>query len=331
MKGMMNVNQTTFVYYTEEQKEEARQIDIMDFLAKYEGFTFERVGHEYHCREHNSLVINADHKRWFWNSKEMGGHDAISYLQKIHNMDYPSAMAAIVGNGQERTIKYSKSIPEPVEKNQQDFLLPEKTKQQHSQLYAYLCKSRGIDRTIVDNLVDEKKLYQDIRNNCVFVGMNENNEPSFACVRSTLTESTYRRDWDGSDKRYAFRMDGEDKSSVFVFEAPIDAMSHATLFNCLYNDKNAYKHHTRISLAGSSDVSLEHYLSTNTDIKNIYLCLDTDKTGINATNKYIEKYTEKGYKVFNCPPVSKDYNQDLVTYKESVVSVSIKATPTLKR
>ena len=85
---MMNVNQTTFVYYTEEQKEEARQIDIMDFLAKYEGFTFERVGHEYHCREHNSLVINADHKRWFWNSKEMGGHDAISYLQKIHNMDY---------------------------------------------------------------------------------------------------------------------------------------------------------------------------------------------------------------------------------------------------
>ncbi len=312
-----------FEFFTPAQKEAAHETDMIDFLNKFEGFDFKRIGHEFHCSQHNSLVVNADHKKWYWNSQKQGGLDAISYLQKIHGMDFRDAMSTLVGEarGEAPPRKFAKAEAVPVEEAQRVLILPDKEKGQCKQLYAYLCQTRQLDREIVADMAQQKKIYQDVKGNCIFVGFDENNEAKFACRRGTYTfaEKQFRGDCSGSDKRYAFRMDGEDKTSVFVFEAPIDALSHATLFNELSENKDAYKLHTRLCLSGSADVSLEHYLSNNNSIKNIYFCLDNDETGRHSTEKYMKKYADKGYAVFDCPPISKDYNQDLVDFKQSTV------------
>lgn len=328
LKGEIKLRRTStsdrsFEYFTDNQKDAARQTDMIDFLNKYEGFTFKKVGREYHSHEHNSLVVKADRNQWYWNSQKLGGNNAITYLMKIHNKDYRDAMNILVGKGEERSPQYKQAAPQPVEETQRVLVLPESSKNQYKQAYAYLCQTRQLDREVVSDMVQQKKLYQDVKGNVVFVGFDDSNEAKFACRRGTYSysEKQFRGDCSGSDKRYAFRMDGKDKTSVFVFEAPIDAMSHATLFNELAGDKEAYKQHTRQCLSGSADVSLEHYLSTHADVKTIYFCLDNDKTGRDSTEKYMKKYSEKGFTVSDCPPVSKDYNQDLVTYKQSVQEV----------
>lgn len=311
---------SNFVFYTDEQKEQAREIDTLDFIAKYKGFSFQKVGKEYHCKEHNSLVINADRKKWYWNSQKVGGHDAISFLQKIENLSYAQAMGELIGSARgERTYEKVNISEKPAEEKRA-FALPEATKERYKNVFAYLLKTRRLDADMVQELISAKKIYQDTNRNCVFVGFNEENKPAFACRRGTYTapgKKPFRGDCDGSDKRYAFRLDGEDKSQVFVFEAPIDALSHATMWNEAVGDKSAYKQHTRLTMAGSSDAALEHYLKTHKEVKSIIFCLDNDDTGKDSTEKYTKKYSEQGYNVSSRPSLSKDYNSDLVAHMEA--------------
>ena len=72
----------------------------------------------------------------------------------------------------------------------------------------------------------DKKIYQDTHGNVVFVGTDENNEPKFACMRGTNTNKPFKGDCFGSDKRYAFSMEGSNREKLYVFEAPIDLLSH---------------------------------------------------------------------------------------------------------
>ncbi|MFQ8787482.1 hypothetical protein [Ruminococcus sp.] len=56
-------------------------------------------------------------------------------------------------------------------------------------------------------------------------------------------------------------MDGTCETHLFVFEAPIDALSHATLNMRRSKDmgiadwKSSWKRHTRLALGGTSDVA----------------------------------------------------------------------------
>ena len=49
------------------------------FLQAIEGFSFKRVGNEYHCIEHDSFVIKSDLHNWYWNSQGLCGRNAIDY------------------------------------------------------------------------------------------------------------------------------------------------------------------------------------------------------------------------------------------------------------
>ena len=316
-----------FVAFSEAEKEQARQIDVIDFLAKYEGFTFKKVGKEYHCEQHNSLVVNADRKKWYWNSQKVGGHDAISWLQKIHKIPYVDAMRELVGEPSGNSVKmYEKIVVSEKKENvPKELNLPSATEGAYRNVYAYLSKSRGISPDIINDLMKNKQLYQDEHKNCVFVGFDDNGKEAFACVRGTNTNVQYRGDCSGSDKKYSFKMEGTDKSIVFCFESPIDAMSHATMFNDALGDVSAYKTHTRLSLSGTSDVALEQFLSTHSEVKTIVLCLDNDEAGLSATQKHTDKYTAKGYTCLSRPSVSKDYNTDLLVYLKKTKNNEITA------
>jgi len=78
---------------------------------------------------------------------------------------------------------------------------------------------------------------------------------------------------------------------VYVFESPIDAMSHATLFKL--NDLD-WRKDFRLSLGGVSGKALEKFLSCNPQITRISLCLDNDEAGLNYSKKHAEEYRAKG-------------------------------------
>ena len=160
-------------------------------------------------------------------------------------------------------------------------------------------------------------------NNCVFCGYDEEGEMKYAAMRSVKQDSSFRQDAVGSDKQYGFTMEGT-SDELYVFEAPIDAMSHATLFKLEGLD---WKQDSRISMGGLSDLALEQYLKTHPDIKKIHFCLDNDEAGKNKiygvydeekgeqTIKSLkDKYEKKGYEIYVDLPVSKDYNNDLKLY-----------------
>lgn len=162
--------------------------------------------------------------------------------------------------------------------------------------------------------IAEKKIYQDERNNVVFVGFDEQQQAKFACVRGTNTNVSYRGDCIGSDKRYAFSMEGTNKTKLFVFEAPIDLLSHATLTNQIVNHPKAWTVHSRVCLAGTSDVALEQFLKTHPEIKELHFYLDNDPAGRSEAEKHCQKYASMGYQVHNHCPKYKDLNEDLIAH-----------------
>lgn len=68
---------------------------------------------------------------------------------------------------------------------------------------------------------------------------------------------------------------------------------------------------TRLSLAGVTDIALKHFVNHYPDVEEICFCLDNDAAGIEATEKYMAKYADWGFKVISEPPTHKDYNEDL--------------------
>jgi len=224
---------------------QARPADVLVFFEKYKGLTFAHRGYAYRCKQRPSLAVASDRLAWFWHSKGIGGCGVLDYLIKVENMPFRQAVEAVTGTAPAA----AKPQQEPTKPKK--LLLPEKAGVQ-LRLYDYLCTKRGIDSSIVNTLIQEGKLYEDRRGNVIFVGFDEQNKPRFACLRGTRGD--YRGDCSGSDKRYGFRMANVSSERLYIFECGIDLMSHASLYNAITGDKDAWKQHSRLSLAGTTDL-----------------------------------------------------------------------------
>ena len=71
-------------YVTKEQIERARNVDMVEFLERTEGFSVKKSGNGYRCDVHDSLFITNDRKGWYWNSRDEGGNNAIAFCMKIY-------------------------------------------------------------------------------------------------------------------------------------------------------------------------------------------------------------------------------------------------------
>lgn len=295
---------------TPEQLDRARNADIIEFLKSYMGFEFKQSGKYYQCVQHNSLVVYPDRKGFVWNSQNISGGDTIDFLRKVEAKSFPEAIEAIIG--EHLTSKYV-SAPKYKPESEQ-LVLPKKAEGKYNRVFAYLSQTRGISADVISDFMKSKQLYQDLRGNCVFVGLDEKGTVKFASVRGTLTGKQYRGDCKNSDKRYAFNQLGEDRSRLYVFEAPIDLMSHCTMTDNAYGN-GAYKKQTRLALCGSSDVALEAYLARHKEVKTLNFRLDNDEAGKTAVKIYKEKYEAKGYEVHSVFSENKDVNEDLLAQK----------------
>lgn len=324
--------------YSDSEKQQAKMMSTIDYLNRQYSFTFQFKNNYYKCDQHDSLIIYSDGRGWVWNSHGIKGSDVIQFLKEYEGKNYVDALEILLGEPQTNTHKYVPAIA--VKKEGIEFHLPEREPSKYSRVFAYLRYTRKIDEVVINDCMKNKSLYQDTRGNCVFVGFEEKNSPAYAAIRGTLTSVKYRGEIAGSNKQYNFNMTLNDNSNtLYVFESPIDCMSHASIVNHHFGNDSAYKAMNRLSLGGLSTIALDKYLELHPNIDTINFCLDNDcnakrKDGTPAENhgqvfakKCCKNYEERGYKTRNICPKNKDFNDELInrymktTYKKQTLKM----------
>ena len=292
--------------YTKKQYEKAKLVSLVEYL-KSRGHEFKKEGYRYRHTVHDSLIISEDSK-WFWNSRGIFGTNAISYLHQAEGMSIPEAVLEL--NKETHAAIQPCEKAEPRQKDSRSFVLP-KSADDFRRAFTYLNITRGIDQEIICSLMQAKKIYESLPyHNIVFLGFDETGAPRHAAVCGTYTKGSQRSfkgELPGSDKTCGFHMPGASKT-VYVFESPIDAMSHATLLKQAGEDW-ALDH--RLSLCCTWDGALSRFLKHH-DIEKIMFCLDNDAAGNTASDKYTCKYFDMGFDVERIKPILKDFNEDLV-------------------
>ena len=287
---------------------QARAADVVAFFEKYNGFTFAHRCGEYRCKQHPSLAVGNDRLAWFWHSRGIGGHGAIDYLVKVENIPFRQAVEVVTGT---TPITAPTQRERQKEEPRKSLMLPEKAGIP-LRLYNYLCVRRGIDSDIVNTLIQKQMLYEDKRGNVVFVGFDEHGTAKFASVRGTYGDCQFRGDCAGSDKRYGFHVSACTPSErLYLYESPIDLMSHMCLEKAATGDTGAWKRCNRLSLAGTTDTAMPFFLNQHRTVKELVFCLDNDPPGRAAAANLMKKYADKFKSTVSVLPNGKDFNEDL--------------------
>ncbi len=293
--------------YTQEEYEYAKYVNLIEYLSN-RGYDLVKVGREYTLKDHDSMRISEN--KWYWNSQNKGG-SPIQFLVEYEKMDFKSAVLELSNGANISKVKSDYVKSEKVDLKKEKIDLPEASENMNRTI-AYLTKSRQIDYDIVKEMIDKKLIFEDVNHNTVFVGKDNNNEVKYATKRGTSTYKKFQGEVKNSDKKYGFKFnENESSKRVYVFESPIDLLSHMTLTKQMTNFD--YKNQNRIALGGVSDASLSQYLEEHKNVSEIILCLDNDEAGWTASEKMYAKYKDN-YKVDIClPKQGKDYNEYLIS------------------
>jgi len=305
-------------YVTPEQIEKARAVGLLDYLHQTEPHNLIRSAPDEHrLKDHDSLKISNGKFHWF--SRGVGGTNAVDYLVKVRGLPFVDAVQELSGEIFTAHDIINNRAPPPQEYTK-PLILPEKNIH-NDDVIVYL-KKRGIDESIVHYCIEARLLYQSKFNTCVFVGY-DNNEPKYACERSMQFDS--KKDVAGSTKAHSFCL--PPMANVFhrlyAFESPIDTISHASITKLCGTDWDGY----RLSLGGVSSNALNKFLENNPQITSIYLCLDNDRTGQDATERITQELrADKKYSIYNAPPpVGKDYNDIAMLLQERIMERKLQA------
>lgn len=291
-----------FIYFTEEQKQRANSVDLVDFLQR-QGETFLPSGREKRLASDHSITVRGS--RWYDHAEQTGGY-AIDLIKRIYDISFPEAVSMLLGG--EQGIVYKQYSRHKIE-SRKPFMLPEANSDMR-RVYAYLMKQRYIANSIISEFAKCKLLYEDVKyHNAVFVGVDENGVPRHAHKKSTVTHGTgYRGNVEGSNPAYSFHYCSEHPSAdtLFVFEAPIDLLSYLTM-----NQKD-WKQAFYVACNGVSEKPVLKLLEIHPQITKVMLCLDHDIAGLEAEEKIYDLLkTKKHCQISVLRPVMKDWNEDL--------------------
>lgn len=315
--------------YTQEQIDKANQTNLEEFLQQ-KGERLRKTGSESvliykdSTGEHDSISVRRN--RWY-DHKNMRGGYPLKFMQEFYGMNFRTAMKELL-HGEEPELGRKKNAEQEQDKAKEkeenaikndvnpfenkmeksEFILPEKDSNM-KRVFAYLLKTRFLDKDVVKSFVEQKTLYQEKEHgNVVFVGTDKDGVPKSACKKSTAEQAKgFRMTVAGSDCRYGFCWRG-DSNKLYVFEAAIDLMSFITLRN------DEWKADSFLALDGLSSKHLLQFLEDQKNIYEIFLCLDCDAAGIEACDKLKDILIEKGYeaeKVKREYPLYKDWNEQL--------------------
>ena len=286
---------STYIHFTDAQKEQARQTDLVSLLQSL-GETLKRSGKEYEWRD-GSQKVTVRGNLWYHQYEQVGG-DAIDFVRRYYNKSYAEAMEYLLG-GCGGTL----TVSPPLVKETKPFKLPPKNDNMR-RVYAYLLTRRGIDRDVLNTFVHQKMIYESADyHNAVFVGCDIDGKPRHAHKRGTGGSSTYKGNADSSIPEYSFHWVGTD-NKLYLFEAPIDMLSFISIH------KNNWRSHSYAASCSVSDRVLFQMLKDNPNIQKVYLCMDNDEAGQKANERISDKLFTQGIQHEILVPHHKDWNED---------------------
>ena len=299
--------------YTQAQIDRANAASLEDFL-RTQGETLIKSGREYRWKEHDSLTVRGN--KWFRHSQSKGGYP-IDFVMEFYGKSFPEAVQLLTGESAEGQSEASTAPPTA-------FHLPLHNRTADRAIQ-YLCESRGLNKTLVEDFLLSGDIYEDAkRHNVVFVGRDRSGTPRYAHVRGTA--DPFRQDIAGSDKSYPFRHEGNG-NQLFVFEAPIDLLS----FICLYPQD--WQTRSYLALGGVSGKALDRFLSERKDTQKVFLCLDSDTAGSEACTRLAQSIPSE-IAVIRLVPARKDWNDvlrqqgDIPSRKFIAETITLRELPT---
>lgn len=298
-----------YVHFTEEQKVQARQTDIADLLRR-QGERLKRSGSEYEWQD-GSQKVTIRGNLWFHQYEQVGG-DAIDFVRRFYNKDYPEAMEYLLGDCG-GTLAVSPPVPK---KPPVPFVLPKRNDNMR-RVYAYLINRRGIDRDVLYAFAHKGMIYESADyHNAVFVGFDKNGIARHAHKRGSGSQSTFKGNQDGGLPEYSFHWHGS-SDRVYLFEAPIDMISFISMH------KEGWKQHSYAASCGVSDQVLWQMMMDNPHINKVYLCRDNDEAGQKANKRTSDALFVKGIQHEILVPNRKDWNEDILFPSETEESECI--------
>ena len=150
----------TYIHFTDEQKQRAASVDLEAFLRS-RGERLISSGRDKRLASDHSVTIRGN--EWYDHAEEKGG-TAISFVQRHYGIGYAEAVSTLLGD--ELGVAYPQCSEKQIEAK--PFALPPASKNMH-RVFAYLCKTRGIDRDVVSAFAKAHLIYEDAEyHNAVF-------------------------------------------------------------------------------------------------------------------------------------------------------------------
>ena len=294
-----------YIEFTEEEKQRANNADLVDLLRQC-GQTVKRVGSQYEWKDGDQTVSIIDNL-WYHHYEQVGG-TTVGFVQKFMGKTYPEAVRFILG---EETGTIHSSESKSSLKDSKDFSLPDRY-QNMNRVFAYLIHERGLERNILNVFAHANLLYEsDYYHNVVFVGVDKTGTARHAHKRSSSKSNRWRASQAGSDARFSFNWRGK-SDKVYLFEAPIDMLSYISMHQKNWSDD------TYVAACSLSDQPLMQILEDNPSINQVYICFDNDQPGQKAGKLLKLKLSEKGVSSEILVPTLKDWNEDLLGYRQEV-------------
>lgn len=285
--------------------EEIKKISITEY-ARQMGFTPVKIGSYYTLKEHDSVRIDPQRNIFFRNSTGDRG-TVIDFVMAFKGVSCGEAIKLLCDEIElPKVYKEQNSVPQ----KKKELILPAKARNMKN-VFAYLVKTRCINQKIVQEMVDRDMLYQDERNNCVFVSRNENGKSVFATVRGTNTDKKWVGDVSGCDYSHSFFIDNCSRNLI-VTESVIDAMSMMDIKEQKGENHQEYNYLSVSGLGKSREALGYHLGKTLYDI--VFLAFDNDDKGreiAKEMKKYIESINQDISVSMLIPEAAKDWNEEL--------------------
>lgn len=213
---------------TDEQKEKAAFVNLPQFLMAH-GFDLKKVGREYVWKDHDSLHIKdngpGERGAWFRFSEDKGG-DNIGLLREYMDMSFLDAVEALTGEHIDRTYTPSRTYElKPVQQTARELSLAEADNCRR--VFAYLCKTRGLDYDMLSALVKKGIISQEEKTgNVLFKYYDDQGKAIGAEKVGTSTEHKFKGIATGSAGGHGFEVVHGTGEKAFFFESAIDMLSY---------------------------------------------------------------------------------------------------------
>lgn len=289
---------------TEEQKERADRVNLPDFLRSH-GFDLKKVGREYVWKDHDSVNIKdntpGEKGQWYRFSTGRGG-DNIGFLQEFMGLQFKEAVEMLNGEQYDRSF-----APSYHEKQQQQQLSGEIFLAENAdckRVFAFLCKTRGLNYDMIADLVKSGKISQEQKTgNVLFKYFNTDGKIIGAEKVGTSTAHKFKGIAQGSDSGHGFEIVRGTGENAYFFESAIDMLSYLQMHKDIDNCR-------LVSMMGvKPNIVIDTMTRHNISPENIYLCSDNDTAG----NDFAEKLRQQYPKInrISTPDKFKDWNDML--------------------